>query len=71
VVLTKVDLLPHVDFDVQRARNAVARLNPKAEWIEVSAKTGAGMPAWLAWLESQRPKLLAAHATAAGPHQAR
>jgi hydrogenase nickel incorporation protein HypB len=59
VVLTKVDLLPYVDFDVARARDAVARLNPKAQWMEVSAKTGAGMPAWLAWLEAQRPSPIA------------
>lgn len=58
VVLTKIDLLPHVDFDVEHARRALARLNPKAEWLEVSAKTGAGMPAWLAWLEGLRPTAL-------------
>ena len=61
VVLTKVDLLPHVDFDVSRAQGAVARLNPKAEWLQVSAKTGAGMPEWLAWLEARRPERLSAH----------
>ena len=54
VLLTKLDLLPHVDFDVARARRAVQQLNPRAHWLEVSAKTGAGMPEWLAWLESQR-----------------
>ena len=54
VVLTKLDLLPHVDFSVERARAAVSKLNPNATWLEVSAKTGAGMPSWLAWLESQR-----------------
>ena len=54
VVLTKIDLLAHVDFDVARARRGVLQLNPQAEWLEVSAKTGAGLPAWLAWLESQR-----------------
>jgi hydrogenase nickel incorporation protein HypB len=56
VVLTKIDLLPHVDFDVAHARSAVARLNPRAEWLELSAKTGAGMPEWLAWLEAHRPR---------------
>jgi hydrogenase nickel incorporation protein HypB len=54
VVLTKIDLLPHVDFDVERARRAVAQLNPRAEWLQLSAKTGAGMPEWLAWLEALR-----------------
>lgn len=54
VVLTKLDLLAHVDFDVERARRGVSRLNPKAQWLEVSAKTGAGVPTLLGWLESQR-----------------
>lgn len=54
IVLTKLDLLPHVDFDVQRARRAASQLNPNAEWLEVSAKTGAGMATLLTWLESQR-----------------
>ena len=54
VVLTKLDLLPHVDFDLARARRAVQLLNPKAQWLQVSAKTGAGMPEWLGWLETQR-----------------
>lgn len=54
VVLTKLDLLAHVDFDVARARRAVSQLNPKAEWLEVSAKTGAGVPALLAWFEAGR-----------------
>jgi hydrogenase nickel incorporation protein HypB len=54
VVLTKIDLLPHVDFDVARARRAAWQLNPEMEWLELSAKTGAGIPAWLAWLDAQR-----------------
>lgn len=54
VVLTKLDLLAHVDFDATRARRAVTQLNPKAEWLEVSAKTGAGIPALSAWFEAQR-----------------
>lgn len=54
VVLTKLDLLAHVDFDVSRARRAVSQLNPKAEWLEVSAKTGEGIPALLAWFDALR-----------------
>ena len=54
VVLTKVDLLPYVDFDVSKARAAIERLAPSARWFEVSARTGEGMPGWLAWLDAQR-----------------
>jgi hydrogenase nickel incorporation protein HypB len=60
VLLTKLDLLEHVDFDAARARRAVSQLNPKAEWLEVSAKTGTGVPALLAWFESQRASSLGA-----------
>lgn len=49
-VLTKVDLLPYVDFDVEAVRAQVATLNPAARFLEVSARTGAGMDAWCALL---------------------
>ena len=52
-LLTKVDLLPHVDFDVPAVRQQVATLNPAARFLEVSARTGDGMDAWCALLESE------------------
>ncbi|MBK8234754.1 MAG: hydrogenase nickel incorporation protein HypB [Deltaproteobacteria bacterium] len=54
VVFTKIDLLPHVDFDVARAKAAVAGLNPRASFLELSARSGVGMRAWLAWLAERR-----------------
>jgi hydrogenase nickel incorporation protein HypB len=54
VVITKIDLLPHVDFDVARARASITELAPGARFFEVSARTGAGMPAWIDWLDGQR-----------------
>ena len=50
--LTKVDLLPHVDFDVAAVKQQVATLNPGARFVEVSARTGDGMDAWCGLLES-------------------
>ena len=50
-VLTKVDLLPHVDFDVAAVKQQVATLNPQARLLEVSARTGEGMDGWCALLE--------------------
>ena len=47
VVLNKVDLLPAVPFDLQAFREDVARLNPVAELIELSALSGAGLNNWL------------------------
>ncbi len=52
-VLTKVDLLPHVDFDVEAVKAQVATLNPAARFLEVSARTGAGMDTWCALLEDE------------------
>lgn len=49
-VINKIDLLPHVDFDVAEARRLITGLSPQARIFELSAKTGEGMPAWLEWL---------------------
>jgi hydrogenase nickel incorporation protein HypB len=50
MVLTKTDLLPHVDFDVARCIEYARRVNPAIEVLLVSAKSGQGMDAWLEWL---------------------
>jgi len=50
MLLNKCDLLPHLDFDVQLAVEYARRVNPDIEIIQLSAKTGAGMEDWLAWL---------------------
>ena len=52
-VLTKVDLLPHVDFDVAAVRSQVATLNPGVRFVELSARTGEGMDAWCALLAEE------------------
>lgn len=50
MVLNKIDLLPHVRFDVQRCIELARRVNPGIEIIQLSATTGEGMDAWLDWL---------------------
>ena len=50
MVLTKVDLLQHLDFDVAQCIAYAQRVNPAIEVLLVSAKTGVGMDAWLDWL---------------------
>jgi hydrogenase nickel incorporation protein HypB len=52
-VLNKTDLLPYVDFDVDRFRSDVALLNPGVTVIPVSAKSGEGVAGWTAWLEAK------------------
>lgn len=51
MVLNKIDLLPHVEFDVERCIAAARRVNPAIEVIQLSATTGQGMATWLDWLE--------------------
>jgi hydrogenase nickel incorporation protein HypB len=58
VLLTKIDLIPHLDFDVAAVRDALSRVMPEATMLEVSAKTGEGIDAWLGWLEARRLEAL-------------
>ncbi|MCW5654892.1 hydrogenase nickel incorporation protein HypB [Hydrogenophaga sp.] len=51
MVLNKIDLLPHVRFDVARCIELARRVNPGIEVIQLSATTGEGMAAWLHWLD--------------------
>jgi hydrogenase nickel incorporation protein HypB len=53
VILNKIDLLPYLDFSMERARENILRVNPDAEIIEVSAKTGAGMQTLYDWVRAQ------------------
>jgi len=66
VLLTKVDLIPHLDFDLAAVEDALARVMPGARMLKVSAKTGEGIDAWLQWLEERRPEPVAEPAE---PHQ--
>ncbi|MBM3563022.1 MAG: hydrogenase nickel incorporation protein HypB [Alphaproteobacteria bacterium] len=53
VIFNKIDLLPHLDFSMERARENVRRVNPDVEIVEVSARTGAGMSAFYEWIFAQ------------------
>ena len=54
MLLNKIDLLPHLEFDLERCVANAYRTNPELEIIGVSAVTGEGMGDWLAWLERSR-----------------
>jgi hydrogenase nickel incorporation protein HypB len=58
-VLNKVDLLPYVPFDVERAIDAARQVNPDLEFFQTSALTGRGLEEWFDFLRSQviRPAL--------------
>jgi len=50
MLLNKVDLLPHLDFDVAQCIAYAQRVNPAIEVMLVSAKSGVGIDAWIEWL---------------------
>jgi hydrogenase nickel incorporation protein HypB len=51
MLLNKTDLLPYLDFDVEKCKEYARRVNPAIIIFEVSARTGEGMEAWYRWLE--------------------
>ncbi len=56
VVITKTDLLPYVDYDLERATADCRKLNKNVRVFPLSAKTGEGMDAWTGYLlELRRP----------------
>ncbi len=50
MVITKIDLLPFVDFSIERAINSARKVNPHMDIIRLSAKTGEGMEDWLDYI---------------------
>jgi hydrogenase nickel incorporation protein HypB len=60
MILNKTDLLPHVDFDVERAIENARAINPDIAVLQVSARTGEGLQDWYGWLREQRAAAQAA-----------
>ena len=54
LLLNKIDLLPHLDFDVAACIGYATRVNPDIPIIQLSARTGEGLEAWLAWIGAAR-----------------
>ena len=55
VLVTKVDLLPHLDFDVQALEANARKVNPRAAVLRISTRTGEGLSAWYEWINARRP----------------
>ncbi|MCJ7576502.1 MAG: hydrogenase nickel incorporation protein HypB [Dehalococcoidia bacterium] len=53
VIINKMDLLPHVDFDIAEFRRSITGLNPKVEVFQLSCKTGEGVERWCSWILEQ------------------
>ena len=56
MLLNKIDLLPYVDFNLERASNFARSLNKEIEIFPVSAKTGEGLDSWYDWLRQEVAK---------------
>ena len=58
LLLNKTDLLPHLDFDVEQCLDYARRINPDLGVLQLSARTGEGLAAWLDWLRAERRAVL-------------
>ena len=54
MILNKTDLLPHLQFDVERCIGYARRVNPRIKVLRLSATTGEGMESWYEWLDASR-----------------
>lgn len=67
VLVNKIDLLPHLEFDLEAFYGNLRKVNPGVEIIETSARTGAGVDEWVSWLIARHselpPHVLAEHLT--------
>jgi hydrogenase nickel incorporation protein HypB len=53
--MNKIDLLPHVPFDVGRAIDNALQVNPELTFFQTSALTGRGLGEWFDFLRQQAP----------------
>jgi hydrogenase nickel incorporation protein HypB len=59
VLVNKIDLLPHVDYDIEKFRANLEAVHPGVGSMELSARTGEGVPAWRDWLTRLARRTLA------------
>ena len=57
LLINKIDLAGHVDFDIERVIRHVRTLRPDIAIFQVSAKTGQGMEGWYDWLKNKTDRL--------------
>jgi hydrogenase nickel incorporation protein HypB len=54
LVLSKIDLLPYVPFDIIAAGQNARRIHPEIKIVKVSCVTGDGLPDWLDWIQQHK-----------------
>ena len=67
MILVKIDLLPHVDFDTGKAIERARRINPNLQVLQLSARNGNGMAEWLDWISEASATAAIAKRVSAGP----
>ena len=50
MIVNKLDLLPYVDYDVEKVKRQALAINPQLRIFEVTCRTGEGLDAWCGWL---------------------
>ena len=58
MILNKVDLLPHLSFDVEHCVSFARKVNPAIELIKLSATSGEGLEDWYNWIDARRQDAL-------------
>jgi hydrogenase nickel incorporation protein HypB len=59
MILTKTDLLPHLDFDPKLALENARKIHPEIEYIALSSRTREGFVEWLDWLRELQERVQA------------
>ncbi len=57
-LLNKIDLLPYLNFDIEKARNYILQVHPDMPIFDISAQTGEGLEPWIGWLKDVVKKKL-------------
>jgi len=53
LLLNKIDLLPYMDFDMERFQGDALKVNPKLKIMAISCKTGEGLDTWFEWIKDK------------------
>ena len=54
VLITKISLAPHFNFDVERVKKDARKLNPKVDIFTIDSKTGEGVGQWINYLKFKK-----------------
>ncbi len=68
LLLNKIDLLPHLQFDIEKCIEYARRVNPGIQILQVSASNGEGMEDWYQWIRLSRQSRLIGHPSQKNEH---